>query len=92
MSLETKRAARLDKALCCDEWRRMFPSTSVHHLIHSHLDRYPVLLDLNGTLPRRLGDRMLKFQAVWLLCKDFTRWMESLDSGREFDGFTEEVL
>lgn len=28
-SLETKRSARLDRAICCDEWRGMFPSATI---------------------------------------------------------------
>lgn len=44
--VETRRAARLDRALCCDIWRRMFPDATVRHLSHSHSAHCPILLEL----------------------------------------------
>lgn len=42
-----RRAARLDRALCDDSWRCLFPSTLVRHLPHSHSDHCPLLLELD---------------------------------------------
>lgn len=75
-SVETRRAARLDRALCCDAWRRLFPSAKVRHLSHSHSDHCPLLLDLSGEKGRRLGTRPFKFQAAWLLHSEYQSWME----------------
>lgn len=46
VSTETRRSARLDRALCDDSWRRLFPSAIVRHLAHSHSDHCPLLLEL----------------------------------------------
>lgn len=45
---ETRRAARLDRALCCSGWRRAFSNATVSHLNHSHSDHCPILLELEG--------------------------------------------
>lgn len=67
ISLETRRTARLDRALCFHAWRRMFSSTTVRHLSHTHLDHCPFLLVLNRMRMRHLGWRLFRIQAVWLL-------------------------
>lgn len=54
----------------------MSPSASVRHLNHSHSDHYLVLLNLNEKMEERLGDRPFKFQAAWLLHKQYYRWIE----------------
>lgn len=37
-NVETRKAAKLDRTLCCDDWRRLFPSAKVRHLSHRHSD------------------------------------------------------
>lgn len=76
VSLEMRRATRLDMVSCCDEWRRMFPSSSVRYLSHSYSDHCLFLLNLNRKKSERLGERLFKFQASWLLHNQFFRWME----------------
>lgn len=70
-TVESRRAARLDRALCCDEWRCSFPAALVRHLTHAHSDHCPILVELDGEKPDRLGERQFKFQAAWLLHADF---------------------
>lgn len=65
--LETRRMARLDRALCCAAWRRDFPLATVRHLCHSHSDHCPVLVEVAGMKTRRLGARPFRFQAAWLI-------------------------
>lgn len=48
VSVEIRRAARLDRALCCAELRRLFPGDTIRHLNNTYFDHCPVLLDLNG--------------------------------------------
>lgn len=55
LSVESRKAARLDRALCCDIWRRLFPSAVVRHLGHSHSDHCPLLMDLTGPKKKVLG-------------------------------------
>lgn len=75
-SVSKRRAARLDRALCCDQWRRDFPATIVHHLSHGYSDHCPLLLDLSGAGDDRLGERPFRFMASWMLHKDYFWWME----------------
>lgn len=60
-SVETRRTARLDRALCCNEWRRLFPEAIVRHLNHAYFDHCPVLLDLNGQDGGRMGESRSDF-------------------------------
>lgn len=63
-NVETRKAARLNRALSCDVWRRRFSSASVQHLRHAHSDHYPLLVELDGARTARLGERPFKFQAT----------------------------
>lgn len=56
-----RRAARLDRALCCDEWRRLFSGAIVRHLNHAYSDHCPILLDLNGQGGGKMGERPFTF-------------------------------
>lgn len=38
VELETRKLARLDRVVCCDDWRLVFPLAVVKHLSHTHLD------------------------------------------------------
>lgn len=80
MSVETRKAARLDKALCCDEWRLMFPSSTARHLGHAYSEYFLILMEISGVGAARLGERPFKFQAMWLLHANFFNMME-----REWD-------
>lgn len=76
-SVETRQPARLDRAISCDAWRRLFPGASVHHLTHAYSDHSLVLLDLNGAGGGdRLGERPFSFLASWMLHDKFFQWTE----------------
>lgn len=76
-SVETKRAASLDRALCCDEWKREFVDAKVQHLNHSYSDHCPIMLEMNEASSDRLGERPFQFLAAWMLHGEFLKWMES---------------
>lgn len=76
MTMESRKAARLDRALCCVEWRMLFSLETVCHLSHSHSDHCPLLLDLKSTRTRRLGERSFKFQVAWMRHGEFASLLE----------------
>lgn len=75
LSIENRREARLDRGLCCVDWRSMFPVASVRHLRHTYSDHCPIILELHGRDQRSMEVRPLRFQAAWLLHK-YSSWME----------------
>lgn len=70
-SSETRRAARLDRALCDDSWRRLYPAAMVRHLPHAHSDHCPLLVELEEDETRCLGRRQFRFEAAWSLHEGF---------------------
>lgn len=66
----------MDRAICCDAWKRSFPGASVRHLSHTYSDHYPILLDINGVGGDKLGERPFMFIVSWLLREKFFEWME----------------
>lgn len=44
VNVETRRAARLDRGLCNDEWTRSFPMENIKNLLHPYLDHCPFLI------------------------------------------------
>lgn len=64
------RAARLDRALGNMEWRMKFQSCKVRHLPMIQSDHAPLLINVYG-VSRGKTDQTFKFQAAWLLHKDF---------------------
>lgn len=75
-SVETRKAARLDRGMCDSEWRRLFPSATIRHLAHGYSDHCPLLLQLRTVKDASLGSRPFRFEAVWLLHRDFHGWLE----------------
>lgn len=43
---------------------------------HSYSDYCPILLELNGCIQRCLSEQPFRFQAAWLLHKEFPSWVE----------------
>lgn len=64
VSVETRRSAILDRALCDDSWRCLFPSAQVRHLTQSHSDHNPLLPEMEEGGSKRLGARPFKFEAA----------------------------
>lgn len=52
------------------------PAATVRHLSYSYYDHCPIILDLHGHAQRRMGVRPFRFQATWLLHKEYSNWME----------------
>lgn len=62
--LEVRQSARLDRLLCNDEWRRLFPEASLLHLPHSYLDHCPLFLQTSPVVSTGLGRRPFCFVAA----------------------------
>lgn len=80
---ETRRATSLYSILCDDTWRCLFPFARVRHLTHSRNDHCLLLPQLEEGPSARLGDRLIRFEAAWLLHKDFCKL---LDKEWRFEG------
>lgn len=63
-SLENRKSARLDCGLCDDRWRRLIPIATITHLPHSHSNHCPLLLRLEESKRKRMGDRPFRFHAA----------------------------
>ncbi|KAL2906409.1 putative ATP-dependent DNA helicase HFM1 [Bienertia sinuspersici] len=70
-SKETRRSARLDRALCNAEWGINFNVAKMKHLPALHSDHYPILISPNGFGPMLAITRPFKFQAAWLNHEQF---------------------
>ncbi|CAM8915895.1 unnamed protein product [Rhodiola kirilowii] len=55
---------RLDRALADSNWRNLFMSASVQHLVTYHSDHCPILLRWCGAQMRR--DKLFRFEAMWM--------------------------
>lgn len=75
-SLKTRKSARLDRALCNEDWRSLLHSTSVQHLSHDHSDHCPLLLNLKACKGKHLGNRPFRFLSAWMSHGDFFGWTE----------------
>lgn len=69
----TRRSARLDRAICDEDWRRQFPEATLRHLPHSYSHHCPILLQTMGVSSAGLGQRPFKFQAAWLAHNEFVK-------------------
>lgn len=76
VELESRKSARLDKAVGCGEWRQLFPAVTVRQLVHAHSDHCPIMLLLDDIKATRLRERPFRFQVAWMLHKDYFSWME----------------
>lgn len=74
-SVDTRRLARLDRALCDEEWRKKFPEAFVTHCAHGYSDHSPILLQLRSNVADRIGDRPFRFQAAWLTHRQFMEFI-----------------
>lgn len=76
MNVDTRHSARLDKGLCDESWRWMFPSVRRKYLTHPCSDHCPLLLQLEVLEKNRVGDRPFRFHASWILHRDFFGLLE----------------
>lgn len=70
-SVDTRSSVRLDRGLCDDEWRKIFPSACIKHLTHFQSNHCLLLLQLEMK-NNKLGERPFRFHASWMLHKDFS--------------------
>ncbi len=54
---------RLDKGMCNDDWRMIFPQVVIWHLPATHLDHNLILLDTNVNM-RKKG-KPFRFETAW---------------------------
>lgn len=72
-----KRSARLDRALCDEAWRCLFPEASITHCAHAYSDHSPLLLNTDDRLGVRLGERPFRFQSAWLMHGNFKEFVRA---------------
>lgn len=70
-SVDTRRSARLDRALCNSEWGLLFDKARVKHLPAIQSDHCPLLISSNGFAPLCKINRPFRFQAAWLTHEKF---------------------
>lgn len=71
LSPETRRSARLDRALCNGDWGLRFSEAKVKHLPSIAYDHCPILISLNGFAPLHTMARPFYFQATWMTHENF---------------------
>ncbi|KAK9706615.1 hypothetical protein RND81_07G139200 [Saponaria officinalis] len=74
---ETRKWARLDRALCNQGWRELYEEASVRHLIQNHSDHCPLLVNTNGFAPINRITRPFRFQAAWMNHAKFSEFVTS---------------
>ncbi|KAL2926870.1 GTP-binding protein TypA/BipA-like protein [Bienertia sinuspersici] len=65
-SIETRRSARLDRALCNGEWALKFENAKVKHLPAVQSDHCPIIISPNGFAPLEYVNRPFRFQPDWM--------------------------
>ena len=95
-NLETRKNARLDRALCNIEWRLRFQDGGVRHLIRHQSDYAPILISTTGFSSPVASRKRFKFQAAWLLHKGFEEfisrmWMASTPVNVTLKALTERL-
>lgn len=71
-----RRNAHLDRSLCNEQWRHLFPEASILHCSHEYSEHCPILLKTKCVMPVRLGDRPFRFQAAWLTDRRFIAFVK----------------
>lgn len=74
---ETRKSARLDRALCNGDWGCRFTNAKVKHLPAIQSDHCPIFISPNGFAPLHNINKPFKFQAAWLKHESFKEFVES---------------
>lgn len=74
-SVDTRRSARLDRALCNTNWSLCFDRARVKHLPAIQSDHCPLLISCNGFAPLEALNRPFRFQAAWLNHEAFSEFL-----------------
>jgi len=65
LSAHYKKEARLDRALCNDQWRVKFSEGAVRHLIQAGSDHSPLLIATGGFTQQSPSKSPFRFQVAW---------------------------
>jgi len=71
MHWETRKEARLDRALCDAEWRVRFQEGVVRHLIRAGSDHSPLLIATEGFTQSLPSKKPFRFHSAWLYHHQF---------------------
>ena len=85
-TVQTRKSARLDRALCNSMWRTHFQEAAVRHLPHSYSDHCPLLINPMGFADIRHNPKPFRFQVAWMEHRQFdefihTQWRSTLPLG-----------
>lgn len=62
---------RLDRALCNEEWRALFPEGTIQTLPRTYSDHSPTLIHILGKKSVNKPNRPFRFKAAWILDPSF---------------------
>lgn len=77
-------AKKLDRALANLQWRLGFPEAFVEVLCRLHSNHNPLLLRLGG-IPQPRGPKRFRFEAAWIMHKDYQEVVHSAGGKEEED-------
>ncbi|PWA44555.1 hypothetical protein CTI12_AA523610 [Artemisia annua] len=76
-TVETRKAARLDRGLCNLTWRTRFPEAAVKHLPAINSDHSPLFIKTNGLVPPPRGHKPFRFLSAWLTHENFETFVKT---------------
>ncbi|XP_074283852.1 uncharacterized protein LOC141608393 [Silene latifolia] len=76
-SVETRKSARLDRALCNADWGALFEDAMTKHLPAIQSDHCPIFIAPNGFAPLNAVNRPFRFQACWLTHESFKEYVDA---------------
>ncbi|KAG5562963.1 hypothetical protein RHGRI_005637 [Rhododendron griersonianum] len=62
---------RLDRGLCNEEWRELFPEGMIQTLPRTYSDHSPLILHTAGIMPLNPSVKPFRFEAAWILDPSF---------------------
>ncbi|XP_074288047.1 uncharacterized protein LOC141613204 [Silene latifolia] len=74
-SADSRKWARLDRAICNSSWRVMFAEGSIRHLVANQSDHCPIIVNTNGFAPIPGILRPFRFQAAWMCHAKFSEFV-----------------
>ncbi|KAJ8446645.1 hypothetical protein Cgig2_002807 [Carnegiea gigantea] len=77
-SIETRKYARLDRALCNPTWRTRFQEGAVQHLLQNYSNHSPLLISTHGFMPVPERAKPFCFQLAWTSHEDFDQEVQKL--------------
>ncbi|CAL2229041.1 unnamed protein product [Prunus armeniaca] len=70
--------ARLDRAICNMQWRRLFPEANVQHLPRTTSDHNPIKIKLSSRFVVSLHLRPFRFEAMWMQHEQFNEFISNV--------------